>query len=551
MHAVKHQKWWGWGDDTHEFTYDDKPKFAEFVLTNVGVDVTSSALARPDFEALDVPDPLLKPALKKTLMAIMGEENVSTDKEIRLVHAFGRGVVDLIRLRQGDLGRVCDVVCYPGSEAEVVALMEAAIKTRSVLIPYGGGSNIVGALTAPRGENRSVISVDLGRMNKVLEIDPASGLARIQAGVLGPDMEEQLNAQGWTMGHFPDSFIWSTLGGWIATRSSGMQSDKYGDIADMTRGLRMVTPDGVLSLRPLPSTASGPSVREMVVGSEGRLGIITEAWMNIHRLPKVRTIQGYFFPTYNAGLKAMEEISASDAAPSITRVMDSNETAFSIANGKKSSSVGHFLNQAVQKVMSIKGWNLDEIALGLVGFEGSRRHVSYEKGLVDAIISRNGGMGVGTGPGALYDQKKYDVPYIRDFLLDRGIPADVSETATPWKYLVQMHDETLAAARRAMAEAGVEGFVMCHLSHSYHSGACQYFTFAINDSSETMLDTYYTVKRAIQQSFMDNHGTVSHHHGVGSEHSPWLPEDISDIGVEFQQKLFTAVDPGRNLNPAS
>ncbi|MCL2736063.1 MAG: FAD-binding oxidoreductase [Propionibacteriaceae bacterium] len=549
METVKHQKWWGWGEEGLEFTYEDKPKFAGFLLDNVGVDVHDSASATPDFDALPVPEPVLKPALKKALAAIVGEENLSTDTECRLVHSFGRGVVDLIRLRQPDLGRMCDVVCYPGSEDEVVALMRAAVKSRSVLIPYGGGSNIVGALSAPRGETRTVISVDMGRMNTVLSIDAASGLALIQAGVLGPDMEEQLNAQGWTMGHFPDSFTWSTLGGWIATRSSGMQSDKYGDIADMTRGLRMVTPDGILELHPLPSTASGPSVREMVLGSEGRLGIITSAWMQVHRVPAKRTIQGYFFPTYEAGLKAMEEIAASDAAPSITRVMDKYETAFSIANGKQSSPMDHFLNQAVQKLMSMKGWNLDDACLSLIGFEGSSRHVRYEKGLVDAIISRNGGMGVGTGPGTLYDQKKYDVPYIRDFLLDRGIPADVSETATPWRYMAQMHDETIAAAHRAMERAGVQGYVMCHLSHSYHAGACQYFTFAVNDSSNSMLDTYYTVKKAIQQSFMDNHGTVSHHHGVGVEHAAWLPQDISTTGIRFQGLLFDGVDPDHNLCP--
>ena len=548
MKSVKHQKWWGWGQDGIEFSYDDKPKFADFILKNVGVDVTSAAFARPDFDALVVPDPNIRPAFKKTLASIVGDDNISTDKEIRLVHSFGRGVVDLIRLRQGAIGRLCDVVCYPGDEDEVVAVMQAAVKTNAVLIPYGGGSNIVGALSAPAGESRTIVSVDLGRMNKVLDIDAASGLARIQAGALGPDLEEQLNAEGWTMGHFPDSFMWSSLGGWIATRSSGMQSDKYGDIADMTRGLRVATPDGVLALRPLPSTSSGPSLREMVLGSEGRLGVITEAWMNVHRQPEVRTIQGYFFPTYNAGLRAMEQIAMSDAAPSITRVMDANETAFSIANGKQSSAVGHFLNQAVQRLMTIKGWDLGQIALGLVGFEGARRHVAYEKGLVGKIISRAGGLAVGSGPGALYDQKKYDVPYIRDFLLDRGIPADVSETATPWRHLVQMHDRTVAAAKAAMAEAGVQGYVMCHLSHSYHSGACQYFTFAVNDAGPNMLDTYYKVKRAIQQSFMDNHGTVSHHHGVGVEHLPWLSQDISEVGVGIQHKLYAAVDPGRNLN---
>jgi len=549
MEKVSHQKWWGWGEDGIEFTYADKPKFAAFVMDNIGVDVSSAAFERPDFDALDVADPVLSDEFRDRLIAITGEEWVTTDKEMRLVHSFGRGVVDLIRLRRGNLGRLCDVVSYPADEAEVQELMRAAVAADAVLIPYGGGSNIVGALTAPAAETRTVVVADMGRMNRVLEIDPASGLARIQAGVLGPDMEEQLNAQGWTMGHFPDSFIWSTLGGWIATRSSGMQSDKYGDIADMTRGFRMVTPDGILSLRPLPSTSSGPSVREMVLGSEGRLGIITEAWMNVHRLPKVRTIQGYFFPNYNAGLKAMQEIAASDAHPSITRVMDAHETEFSMANGKKNSALMHLMTQAINKIMELKRWDMSRLSLALVGFEGSRRHVAYEKGLVDAIIARNGGMGVGTSPGSLYDQKKYDIPYIRDFLLDRGIPADVSETATPWKYVVQMHDETVAAAEKAMAEAGVPGYVMCHLSHSYHSGACQYFTFALNDASEHNVETYYKVKRAIQQSFMDNHGTVSHHHGVGSEHAPWLAQDISAVGVDFQNRLFDAIDPGRNLNP--
>ena len=551
MAKVKHQKWWGWGAEGTEFTYDDKPHFAEFVLTNVGVDVATGAFARPDLAGIDLAEPILTAELAAQLTGIVGPDNISSDKETRILHGVGRGVVDLIRLRQHDIGRIADVVVYPANEAEVVAIVEAALTANAVLIPYGAGSNIVGALSAPATERRSVISVDMGRMNRVLEIDPKSGLARIQAGVLGPDMEEQLNAQGWTMGHFPDSFIWSTLGGWIATRSSGMQSDKYGDIADMTRGLRMVTPDGVLVLRPLPSTASGPSVREMVLGSEGRLGIITEAWMSVHRLPKVRTIQGYFFPDYNAGLKAMEVIAASDAAPTITRVMDAHETAFSMANGKKSSPIEHAVTQAIQKVMTLKGWDLDQICLALVGFEGSKRHVEYEKGLVGRIISHYGGMGVGTSPGALYDQKKYDVPYIRDFLLDIGVPADVSETATPWRYLVQMHDETVRRAEQALRDAGVSGYVMCHLSHSYHSGACQYFTFAVNDSSETMLESYYKVKRAIQQSFMDNHGTVSHHHGVGAEHAGWLPQDISEVGVGFQSKLFAAVDPGKNLNPPS
>jgi alkyldihydroxyacetonephosphate synthase len=547
--SVKQQKWWGWGSEGTEFSFADKPKFAPFVMDKIGVDVTKPAPRVADLSSFDIAASQLSDGLREALVSALGEANVVTDDEYRVIHAFGRGVRDLVRVRRGQFGRLPDVVVYPGSEEDVVAIVAAAVEHDAVVIPYGGGSNIVGALEAVPTETRQVVSIDMGRMNKVLEIDGSSGLARIQAGVLGPDMEVQLNAKGWTMGHFPDSFMWSTLGGWIATRSTGMQSDKYGDIADITRGLRMVMDGQVLVLRPLPSSSSGPSVREMVLGSEGRLGIITEAWVNVHRLPPVREIQAYFFPNYDAGLQAMQWLSESDAAPSITRVMDADETAFSMANGKKSSRISHLMNRAVQEVMTRKGWDLTQIALGFVGYEGTAVHVRYEKSLVSKIVSRAGGMSVGKGPGALYDQKKYDVPFIRDFLLDRGIPADVSETSTPWSRLKEMHDTTVAAAYRAMEEAGVQGFIMCHLSHSYHSGACQYFTFALNDSSERNMESYDLVKRAIQQSFMDHGGTVSHHHGVGEEHSPWLDQDISPAGVFIQRKLFDGVDPDHRFNP--
>ena len=202
---------------------------------------------------------------------------MQTDDETRVVHGFGKGVRDLMRVRAGDFGRLPDVVVYPASQDEVTQIVDAVVAANAVVIPFGGGSNIVASLEAEPDEIRQVVSVNLGRMRRVLEIDEQSGLAHVEAGVFGPDMEEQLQARGWTMGHQPDSFVWSTLGGWIATRSSGMQSDKYGDIADICRGLTVVMPGQVLSLRPLPSTSSGPSVREMVLGSEGRLEIITSA----------------------------------------------------------------------------------------------------------------------------------------------------------------------------------------------------------------------------------------------------------------------------------
>ena len=549
IEGVKQQKWWGWGEEGLAYRYEDKPKFPGFVQKMVGVDITRPVKLIPPFSSLDVPASELSDELRAKFVDAIGEKYVQTDDETRVVHAYGKGVRDLIRIRKGDLGRVPDVVLYPGTQEEVEAIVDASVEADAVLIPFGGGSNIVAALEAEPGETRQVISVNLGRMSKVLEIDETSGLAHIQAGVFGPDMEDQLQARGWTMGHHPDSFVWSTLGGWIATRSSGMQSDKYGDIADIVRGLTMVMPGQVLQLRPLPSSSSGPSVREMVLGSEGRLGVITSAWVNVHRIPEVRELQAYFFPTYEDGLKACEQIVSSDASVMMARVSDPIETQYIMANGKKSGRVSSLANKAIQKIMLQKGWDLEKIAMSFIGFEGSANHVRYEKGLVGKIVKDNGGMGVGKGPGTLYDQKKYDTPYIRDFMLDRGLICDVSETTTPWKYAAEIHAKIVDRFAKAMDDLGVRGVVFCHLSHSYHSGACQYFTFAIADDSDNQEATYDTAKRVIQQSFVDFHGTVSHHHGVGEEHSPWMDQDISPAGVFIQRKLFEGVDPGRNLNP--
>ncbi|GAB3810727.1 FAD-binding oxidoreductase [Tessaracoccus terricola] len=549
IQGVKQQKWWGWGDEGKAYQYHDKPKFPGFVKKMVGVDITTTVQSVPAFETLDVPPSQLGEQLRGELEAILGKKFVQDDDETRVVHAFGKGVRDLVRVRRGELGRVPDVVLYPGTEEEVAGIVDAAIAADAVVIPFGGGSNIVAALEAEPGETRQVLSVNMGRLNKVLEIDAESGLARIQAGVFGPDMEDQLKARGWTMGHHPDSFVWSTLGGWIATRSSGMQSDKYGDIADIVRGLRMVMPGQILSLRPLPSTSSGPSVREMVLGSEGRLGIITEAWVQVHRIPEVRELQAYFFASYADGLRACQQIVESDAAVMMARVSDPIETQYIMANGKASGRISKLVNKGVQKVMETKGWDLEKICMSFIGFEGSPNHVRYEKGLVSKIVKANNGMGVGKGPGTLYDQKKYDTPYIRDFMLDRGMLCDVSETTTPWAYAESLHTKVQQAVQETLDTLGKRGVVFSHLSHSYHSGACQYFTFAVADDSDECLDTYDAVKRAIQQTFVDHHGTVSHHHGVGEEHSPWMAEDISPAGVHIQRKLFEGIDPGNNLNP--
>ncbi|MDX6726059.1 MAG: alkyldihydroxyacetonephosphate synthase [Baekduia sp.] len=544
-------KWWGWGLADVAFTDADKPALRPFIAEALGIDVARPARAPAALDAFDVPEPVATAGpLLAHLEAAVGPEHVSTDALDRVVHARGKSLRDLMRHRRGDLGRLPDVVVRPGTEEEIAAVLRAALDGDAVVIPFGGGTNISGSLEPPLAETRPVISVDLARMGRVLAVDEGSGLAVVQPGVFGPQLEAQLNARGWTMGHFPDSFTHSTLGGWIATRSSGMQSDKYGDVADLTRAVRVVTPGGILATRPVPSTSTGPSVREMVLGSEGRLGIISEATVQVHRIPAQRTILGYLFPDWPRALAAMREISASEASPSVTRVSDANETRFSFATKKTPTALDRLTSSALGAYLRRRGFDLPEMCLSFIGFEGSERRVRRERRLVRRIVARHGGVCIGRSPGALYDQKKFDTPYIRDFLLDRGAPADVSETAAPWSALPGLYDTVIGAARASFHALGVRGYVMCHLSHSYHSGACLYFTFALRPSAGgDGLEEYDVVKSAIQQAFVDGGATLSHHHGVGTEHARWLAQDISAPGVEMLRWLFDGVDPGANLNP--
>ena len=555
MTDVQHMKWWGWGVDGVGFHWQDKPGFAPFVEYAVGLDLhTAPPADPPSFDDITVAASLASSAFVSSLGSIVGVDNVTTDKLNRIVHSYGKSLRDLVRIRANLIERAPDLVVYPGDEDEVQRVVDAAVAADAVIIPFGGGSNIAGSLEPRSDESRVVLSLDMGRMRELVDIDEESGLARIQAGALGPDLEAQLAARGWTLGHFPDSFTHSSLGGWIATRSSGMQSDKYGDIADIVRGLHVVRPSapglsGLLVIRPIPSASTGPSVREMIVGSEGRLGVITEATVVVHRTPAKRDVYGYFFPNWEAGIAAMEEIAESDATPSITRISDARETGFSLATSKERHGFDKFAAGTVlPTLMKSKGWKLDDICLSFIGYEGGEAHAARQKKLVDKIVKKHGGMGVGKGPGVLYDQKKFDTPYLRDFLLDRGAAGDVSESAMPWSKVNQLHDNVVAAAEKAFDEIGIKGWIMSHMSHSYHSGACLYFTFAFVFGNDPLRE-YDTVKSAIQQAFIDNGGSLSHHHGVGLEHAPWLEQDISSQGVAVMRGLFEAVDPGGNFNP--
>ena len=287
----------------------------------------------------------------------------------------------------------------------------------------------------------------------------------------------------------------------------------------------------------------------MVLGSEGRLGIITEATVHIRRIAAHRTILGYLFPTFADGLAAMQDLAGSEHAVSVTRVSDANETQFSFAMRVRPTLVDKLQSRVLRIFLRRRlGFDLNEMCISFIGYEGSDRHVAAQRRAVGRLIKRHGGVCIGSGPGVLYDQKKFDTPYIRDFLLDRGAAGDVSDTATTWSGLMSLYDAVVTAVNGAFQQLAVDGYVMCHLSHSYHAGACLYFTFAFKARTD-MAAEYELVKSAIQQAFIDNGATLSHHHAVGTEHAQWLEQDISAPGVVMLRALFAGTDPGKHLNP--
>jgi alkyldihydroxyacetonephosphate synthase len=393
------------------------------------------------------------------------------------------------------------------------------------------------------------VSLDMRRMRRVLAVDRRSFTAQIEAGVFGPDLEQQLAAHGMTLGHFPDSFLHSTLGGWIATRSAGMQSDKYGKIEDMVIAVRMVTSEGVLQTRVVPKSSNGIDVNHLCIGSEGTFGVITEATVRVHAVPESRRVRGYLFSEFESGMEAMHECVSQECMPAMVRLNDPDKTALSLAFRPPASGFTKIASGLFRSYLRAKGFAQPRACLMLVAFEGGSGGVSRRLRQAEAIYKRWGAVGLGAGAGKSFEATKYDFPHIRDFLLDRNVTTDVSETATVWSNIGALYRETTAVLRAEIGKSGVCPWVGCHISHSYPCGASLYFTFGFRQQLGQEMEQYLRVKRAVQQSFIDRGATLSHHHAVGTEHLPWLAADISPMGVKAVAAIKQGLDPANIMNP--
>jgi alkyldihydroxyacetonephosphate synthase len=549
-YSPRHMKWWGWGDVGASFNSDAHPGFWPYAKSQLGIERETPLMMRPvpALDTVQLPEPTINPRFLDELRSALHAGQICDSRHERVVHAYGKGFRDLFRLRRGSAEGAPDLVLYPENENDVLATLRAAVDHDVVVIPFGGGSNIAGCLERMEID-RMAVSLDMRRMRRVLAVDSDSFAARVEAGVFGPDLEEQLSAHGMTLGHFPDSFLHSTLGGWIATRSAGMQSDKYGKIEDMVVALRMVTPEGVLATRTVPKSSNGIDVKQLCIGSEGTLGVITEATMRVHPRPESRLVPAYLFPDFEGGLQAMRECVRRECTPSMVRLNDPDKTALSLAFKAPSSQISQAVNKIFKSYLRAKGFDLPRACLMLTAFEGRNADVARQSREVSAIYRRFGGISLGPSAGKSFESTKYDFPHIRDFLLERDVTTDVSETSTVWSNILLLYHAAIGAIRAGVLESGVPPWVGCHISHTYRCGASLYFTFGFMQQLGHEIEQYLKVKHAAQQSFIDHGATLSHHHAVGTEHLPWLAADISPLGVRAVREIKRGLDPGNNMNP--
>lgn len=554
---VENLRWWGWGTLDETYPLERRPNFWPMLREWLALPESAIEQATPPIplEDISLPPSRFDDPMISSLRGILDDEAVRLDKRTRVEHAYGKSYRDLIRIRAGYVPDPPDAVVYPDGEAKVASLMSWAAERDVALIPFGGGSSVVGGVELTRN-GEPTITVDLARLDQVLAIDRQSRVARIQAGATGPEVETQLNDKALTLGHFPQSFQFSTLGGWIATRAAGQTSIGYGKIEDMTQGVRVVTPAGILETRDVPATATGPSIREMIIGSEGIYGIITEATMRIHPQPEVRDYRGVLFRAFEDGVTAFRDLMQSDRLhPSIIRLSDEAETTAHAVLAHEHRGLRHVIDEAVEWYLRTRGYDPAEgTSLMLLGFDGSRDWVAQQWSLALEICRGHGGLPLGRSIGRTWKRERYAQPYLRDTLLGHGILVDTLETATNWTNLIPLYRAMVTALKGAITtNSGGPGYVMTHVSHAYEQGASLYTTFLgrqIPTSDPLVKQAQWEgIKEVVTEAILDAGGTLSHHHGVGRDHAPWLEEEIGPTGVKALRGMKQSLDPNGIMNP--
>jgi len=528
-------KWWGWGDPAILPELDD----VALATLRDRIGELSAAPRRAALEDFELPDPEpLPPALLDTV----GEERVFAGKEDRLRHATGCGYADLARLRSGHLEQAPDAVLLPADPAAVQRVLHACAANGVAVVPFGGGTSVVGGIEPLRGAHRRLLSLDLSCLRRV-EIDERSLTATLGAGLRGPEAEAALGERGLVLGHYPQSFEYATIGGFAATRSAGQASSGYGRFDALVSSICLLAPAGELRTLATPHTAAGPALREIVLGSEGTLGVIPEVTVRVRPAPRVRRYEAWMAESFEAGAEIVRALAQGPGLPDVIRVSDEEETDVSLAlSGPRGVAASLFAGYL--GLRRRRGG-----ALIVVGIEGDEESVARRRALSVRELRRGGAAYLGQAAGRSWEHGRFQGPYLRDTLIEMGAIVETLETAHAWARLGELHDAVGAAIRDALAGGGTPGLVFSHLSHAYADGASLYFTFVARARHGEELEQWREVKQAACEAIVATGGTITHHHAVGRDHAPYMKAEVGGAGLDALRALKARLDPSGVMNP--
>ncbi len=526
---MERRSFWAWGLESTQPTVEQRREMAQTISRKYGVPLESPPM--PTHADLDLRRPRI--GVPDSL-----KEICSTDDHDRAVHTYGRSFRDRVRAFRADFPNPVDVVGYPRSEADVERVLEWCSSSGHTAIPYGAGSSVVGGIEPPADSN-PVVSIDVSLLDQVLEVDEVSRSARIQAGVFGPALENQLRPHGFTLRHFPQSFEFSTLGGWIATRSGGHYATNHTHIDDFVESVRMVTPAGIWESRRLPGSGAGPSPDRLIIGSEGILGIITEAWMRVQARPVYRASAGVTFPSFQAGAEAARRIVQAKLWPANCRVLDPGEA-------------GAAAGLSGQESLLVLGFESAEVPQG----DMVRAAVAIAReagGLIaedDIIVSDAPGSGAGRqGAVGNWRDSFVNAPYTRNLTMGLGLVAETLETAITWDRWPGLDAAVREALRDGLQRLCGGGTVTCRFTHVYPDGPAPYYTFEGLARPGFEIEIVDELKALASKALIDAGGTITHHHAVGRVHRPWYNEQRPDPFAEALRAAKAALDPNGVLNP--
>ncbi|XP_029647072.1 alkyldihydroxyacetonephosphate synthase, peroxisomal [Octopus sinensis] len=557
-------KWNGWGykdskfivnkagqveftGDRYRLSKKVLPYLKDFMMRTCGVSLEHKIAAQPEITAADIPPPVKNKEFLTDLRRT--GINYSDDCQDRLFRAHGHTLHEVFVLREGKFERIPDLVVWPSCHSDVVKIVELACQHKVMIIPFGGGTSVSGALECPASEKRVIISVDTSRMNKILWIDEENLTVCAESGIVGQDLERRLAEKGYCTGHEPDSMEFSSLGGWIATRASGMKKNIYGNIEDLLVHAKFVTPRGVLEKNCLvPRISAGPDIHHLILGSEGTMGIVTEAILKIRPLPQCKKYGSVVFPTFEDGVHCLREIAKQRCAPASIRLMDNDQFQLGRALKPDSGSIFASFLDGIKKlyITKLKGFHPEKLCVATLLFEGTKEEVAALEKQVYAIVAKFRGLPGGADNGERGYMMTFVIAYIRDLAFEYYIVAESFETSCPWDRVIDLCRNVKHRVYKECKERGIQWppYITCRVTQTYDCGACVYFYFAYNYRGvSNPVQTYEEIECKARDEILANAGSISHHHGVGKLRKKWLKNTIGDIGIGALRAVKAYIDP--------